>query len=308
MTRLTTLRIAAAFALVFCATAQAQLFRAYVSSTGSDANPCTVQQPCRLLPAALAAVKDGGEVWMLDSANYNTATVTVTKSVSILAIPGALGSVVGNGGDAIAIDTAGVSVTLRNLKILNLSDGRYGIYMTNGAALKVLGCEIAGFALSNSAGIRVATPAKVTVADSVVRDNYYGILLNNGARGDVARTTVVGSGSVGIFASPLGNSTVTVTVTDTVASNNGYGFYAYSDSASWIARMTVSRSAASNNGTHGFGANGPAAFMTVSGSVASGNGTGFFQGSAATFRSLVDNTVFDNNADTSGVITTAAPK
>ena len=34
-------------------TAQAQLFRSYLSSTGNDANPCTVQAPCRLLPAAL---------------------------------------------------------------------------------------------------------------------------------------------------------------------------------------------------------------------------------------------------------------
>ena len=90
------------------ATAQAQLFRAYLSSTGNDANPCTVQQPCRLLPAALAAVKDGGEVWIMDSANFNTMPVLIDKSVSILAIPGALGSVVGSGGDAILINTPGL--------------------------------------------------------------------------------------------------------------------------------------------------------------------------------------------------------
>ena len=38
---------------------------------------------------------------MLDSANYNTGPVNVTKSVTILAVPGALGSVVATGGDAI---------------------------------------------------------------------------------------------------------------------------------------------------------------------------------------------------------------
>jgi hypothetical protein len=35
--------------------------------------PVHAAAPCRLLPAALAAVASGGEVWMLDSANYNTA-------------------------------------------------------------------------------------------------------------------------------------------------------------------------------------------------------------------------------------------
>src|SRR5258706_11932148 len=63
----------AALILGLCsaADADAALFRAFLSSTGNDANACTVAAPCRLLPAALAAIDDGGEVWILDSANYN---------------------------------------------------------------------------------------------------------------------------------------------------------------------------------------------------------------------------------------------
>src|SRR5262245_55407077 len=53
---------------------EAQLFRAYLASDGSDANPCTLPQPCRLLPAALAAVANGGEIWILDSAIFNTSS------------------------------------------------------------------------------------------------------------------------------------------------------------------------------------------------------------------------------------------
>src|SRR5271154_2417202 len=92
--------------LMLCASAQAQLFRAYLASDGNDANPCTLPQPCCLLPAALTAVASGGEIWMLDSANYNGATGVISKSVSILAIPGAIGSVVAIGGAALSI-TAG---------------------------------------------------------------------------------------------------------------------------------------------------------------------------------------------------------
>jgi len=84
------LRIAFALlaALGISATAHAQSFRAYLSVSGSDGNPCTVAAPCRLLPAALNAIAAGGEVWMLDSANYNSGTVAITKSATILAIPG----------------------------------------------------------------------------------------------------------------------------------------------------------------------------------------------------------------------------
>jgi hypothetical protein len=87
-----------AFSVLACAgflmssvAVHAQSFRAYVASTGNDANPCTLGAPCRLLPAALAAVADGGEIWMLDSANFNTSTVNIAKSVTILAVPGAIG-------------------------------------------------------------------------------------------------------------------------------------------------------------------------------------------------------------------------
>jgi hypothetical protein len=104
---------ASALALLGAAGADAA-FRAYVSSTGNDIDPCSIQQPCRLLPAALTAVDVGGEIWMLDSANFNTGTVSVTKSVTILAVPGAVGSVVANSADAMSIATAGVKVVLRN--------------------------------------------------------------------------------------------------------------------------------------------------------------------------------------------------
>ena len=64
--------LAAAFlALLATATfpAHAQIFRAYLTLDGNDANPCRLQLPCRLFPAALTAVQSGGEIWMLDSAN-----------------------------------------------------------------------------------------------------------------------------------------------------------------------------------------------------------------------------------------------
>src|SRR5690349_4733467 len=127
MTHMTVLRCAgvALVAGLLCAppagAVATGLFRAYVSSTGSDLNPCSLTQPCRLLPAALTAVADGGEIWMLDSANFNTATVDISKSVTILAVPGAVGSIVATGGaNGINVNAASVKLTLRNLAVVHL--------------------------------------------------------------------------------------------------------------------------------------------------------------------------------------------
>src|SRR4051812_33830003 len=91
------LAVVAALAVLATPSASAeQMFRAFLSLKGNDANRCDLPQPCRLLPAALAAVRPGGEIWILDSANFNLFAVNIDKSVTILAVPGALGSVVAN--------------------------------------------------------------------------------------------------------------------------------------------------------------------------------------------------------------------
>jgi hypothetical protein len=165
--------LAASAALVALAAspAQAQLFRAYLALDGSDANPCTLLQPCRLLPAALTAVQSGGEIWMLDSANYNAGPVTVSKSVTILAIPGSLGSVVALGGDALIVGTTG-TVTLRNLNILPFPGNadRTGVNKNGAGTLTIQDCNIYGFSEGGTGAI-VQGGANVTVTRSVFRDN-----------------------------------------------------------------------------------------------------------------------------------------
>jgi hypothetical protein len=174
MTASQLLRLLLIASLLVCSTAQAQLFRAYLASDGNDANPCTVQAPCRLLSTALSAVKDGGEIWMLDSANYNIAPVIIDKSVSILAIPGALGSVISDGGDAFTINAPSSKVKLRNLTIRPLSGSSgNGIHVTAVGSLLVDNVT----AESLSVALYLAGSAIVNVKESVLRANSYGILV-----------------------------------------------------------------------------------------------------------------------------------
>ena len=283
--------------------AEAGLFRAYLASYGNDANPCTVVAPCRLLPAALAAVNDGGSIWMLDSANYNVAPVNVAKAVTILAIPGAVGSVVGSGGSAIEV-TAGASVTLRNLDILDFSGGIHGIHMTGGAKLRVEGCSIHGLP---GTGIMIETAAQVAIVDSIVRDNgAHGLYLARGTA-SVSRTLVAGNGANGIWVNPWTTSTVRAFVSDTVLNNNGNGLVV-EGIVDRLARAYVTRSTASGNVNSAFRAvsfSAPGdAVLELSASVASGNGAYGLLNEGATIQSAGDNRISANApADTLGAIT-----
>src|SRR5215470_5422690 len=75
--------------LLMCAgLAHATVFRTYLSVTGNDVNPCSRDQPCRYLPAALAQTEVNGEVTILDSGEYNVGTINITQGVSVAAAPG----------------------------------------------------------------------------------------------------------------------------------------------------------------------------------------------------------------------------
>jgi hypothetical protein len=335
MTRHTILRGALVLvALLSPAAAHALLFRAYVASDGSDVNPCTLPAPCRLLPAALDAVADGGEIWMLDSANYNAAPVNVAKSVTILAIPGALGSVVATGGNAINISTAGVKVVLRNLVIVPLpgGGGQHGIEMTAGDRLTVDDCLIAGLP---QYGIHVNTPAIVRVVQSTVRDNaVHGLAAKSGSRTTIARSMFSGNGHTNILALGESTSTTTADISGSTSDGGFFGIYGLSTAATAAVSVSVRDSrvvrsttfgilsnstagasvalSASNtlvsNNASGIGAYNAGGKVWMSGNTVSDNGLGLDSAGGGTFESAGDNAVRNNTTNSSGPITPVARK
>ncbi len=331
MTHRTILRSALAFVvtLLLSATAHAQLFRAYLAPSGNDMNACTLPAPCRLLPAALAAVTDGGEIWMLDSANYNTGPVNITKSVTILAIPGALGSVLATGGNAINIATAGVKVALRNLVIVPLpgGGGTGGISMTAGAGLTVENCLIAGLP---GTGIFVDAAASVRVTNTTIRGNgIRGLDFRNGARATVTQATISGNADGGVIVyGTIASTTTTADIADSTLDGNYVGIIAWSQHASAVlnvsirdsrvvqnspfgviaqstygasATLSVSNNIISNNGD-GIRAVSAGSKVWASGNTISDNGTGLFNNTGL-FESAGNNAVRNNNIDTLGTIT-----
>jgi hypothetical protein len=295
-------------ALLFAATAQAVvpvgLFRAYLASTGSDTNDCTRPTPCRLLPAALTAVADGGEIWMLDSANYNTATVDITKSVSILAVPGAVGSVVAPAGPAINITAAGLKVALRNLVIVSLAGGAatHGVYMTGASTLLIENSLIANLPGN---GVFVVGTGMVKVTNSIFRTNSgYAVYLQNGASGEISGTQMLANFG-GVVAYGATSTTTVATVSDSVISGAYEGVLAYTGIAGATVRIFVTRSTiegasyALDSQSNGVGST----LVTVSGSTITNNNYAWAQGNIGSVIESAANNLMRGNSFTLGSLT-----
>jgi hypothetical protein len=299
----------ALLALLSCTIAHAQLFRAYLDSTGSDANPCTLSAPCRLLPAALAAVADGGEIWMLDSANFNTATVSITKSVTILAVPGVVGSLVALGGPAISMPGSGSTVVLRNLMIVPFPGAGVvdGVQLLSSSRLTVEHCVIANL---GGNGVSLTGNGKVKIVDSILRNNGgYGLKLLNGGVGEISTSQLLNNGNGGLFVNSKIATLTTATVTDSNISGNGEGLYAQSEVASAITRIFVARSTLEANNfaldsetVAGAGT----ALITVNGSTIVGNIYGIFQSGAGSSIRTYGNNQFSDNETSAGVLTSGS--
>src|SRR5215475_11126009 len=109
--------------------------RTYVSAQGSDANACLVSSPCRTFQAALSLTVAGGEIFVLNSANYGP--VTITKAVTITG-EGAVAGMLSTSGAGITINAgANDVINLRGLDIDGGNSGTYGIQFTSGLSLTV---------------------------------------------------------------------------------------------------------------------------------------------------------------------------
>jgi hypothetical protein len=291
--------------------AQAQgVFRTYVASSGSDANPCTVAAPCRLLPAALNAVANGGEIWILDSANFNTSPVNITKNVYIKAIPGQVGSIVSfNGGPAITV-AANTKLRLRNVAVVNNATlpGTDGIVVASGSRLKVEYSEISvvGTAIDVTGGLNAAG-SLATIDHVTINGGTHGVVAHDGAEINVSNSLISGTSANAIWADgSLANIQSRIFVNDSTLSNNNSHLAAISQIANAGARVVATRCSMTRGQ---FGANaqvttGPAlAAVTVGYSVLADLGTAFHTVNGGLLESQGNNLVNRNGTDADGAVT-----
>jgi hypothetical protein len=231
--------LAGGVVLALSGTADAQGFTRYVSSGGSDANPCTRALPCRTLQAGIDITPIGGEVQVLDSGDYGS-NVSIGKSITVSAV--------------------GVSAAL---------SGTLKINGTTNTTVVIRGLHLNGHGIVNR-GIEILRSKVVSIEDCVV-ERYAGHGIDAGrafdqfnifaSRLSVLRTVSRNNGINGLSFSwaPF------LTIADSHFDNNG----GHGVSAS-LGNVTMVRSTASQNAGTGVVYRG--ATIDVSQSIAANNG------------------------------------
>jgi parallel beta-helix repeat protein len=204
--------------LVSCAwtlTAQAQLARTFVSTTGNDANTCDRDAPCRNFNEAISRTTTGGEVTALDSGSFGY--ISVRKSMTIQGAPGA--AVMVNRDPVqtpvvIVNVEAGMRVVLRNLQISKpQGDGpNKGIDFRSPGTLHVENCIISGFDTGIYASFAEPTSppdneVKFFVKDTMLRGNAIGIQLEKGVKASIENCRIENNSHLGLL---LNNSYTTI--------------------------------------------------------------------------------------------------
>ena len=265
------------------------LTRTYVSGTGSDSNPCVAANPCLTLQGALALTAAGGEIYVLDSANYGP--VTINKAVTITS-EGAAAGVLATSGAGITISAGATDVVnLRGLDIDGSNSGSVGIQFNSGQSLNIQKSVVRSF---TGSGINFAPNGAsfLFVADTTLINNAgYGISLTNNATGVVSRVTATENGA-GILAYGSG---VSLTVTDFLAGHNTFGIGA-SSSAVMVRNSTF------NGNSVGISAD-QSAIIWVGQSTIAGNLTGWQATNSGQVVSYGNNDVSGNTAGGTAITT-----
>lgn len=275
--------------VLIATSATAQLNRTAVSVQGSDLNTCAVASPCRNFAAALQQTNPGGEIIALDSGGFGT--VTVERSVTIAAAPGAYaGITVPAGGIGVWIlAPAGTIVVVRGLIVKGVG-GLAGIHLNSGQELHVEQCVIDGF----TTGVSSYSPSSdhLTVSDTIIRNVYNGISLSG--PGLIEHVTVKNASNIGFESYGSG----VVTVRDSVATGGTAGFVGASSAT---ARMNIENCAAFDLNA-GVSA-GTGGVVRLSNSVISGNGTGLIQSGTGVLETFQNNHVRGNATQVNGNLT-----
>jgi hypothetical protein len=307
-TKITSLQ-AIAGALLACglsaAPVQAGPNRTFVSGTGTDGGACTRAAPCRTFAFAFAQTAAGGEIDVLDTANYGP--VFITNAISIVNDGVGVASIGVTLGNAITIN-AGLSdsVHLRGLTIDGFGGAIAGIAFGSGGNLEIENCVIQNF---TNSGIIIApsSSGSFSVSNTIASNN---------------------SGN-GLVVGPFG-SAVVAGVLSQVTANNNFNGITVGGTLTTAASLNVNivDSEFSNNSNVGVGVNSASGLaptaVTVRNSVASYNGTGLFAQFAnlcvghsvvtgnttgvgtlgGTLTSYGDNDINGNTFDNTGVLTT----
>jgi hypothetical protein len=294
MTRTIFVAVALALAVTLPAVpAHAQSIRTFVSTTGSDSNPCSLIAPCRHFSAAVTATAAGGEVDALEPGAYGSFTISQAITIegqgwSYVAPP--------VNGAAITVSAGSGNVILRGVLLNGAAVANsVGILVSAVGSLSVRDSAMQFF---SEAGIAINASSQVSVSNSVISDNGEEGIVLEGFSGTVNcvldHVLIENNAYYGLEVTSYFSAAANVTVSDSVISNNAQGKGIYATGTTQPVYVAVRRSNISNNST-GVQADSNAV-VRLSQSVITGNATGWTITNGGSVASTSDNLIDDNPA------------
>jgi hypothetical protein len=292
------------FCLIFAAAdASAQLAsRTWVAGLGDDANPCTLQLPCKTWAGAFSRTAPGGEMDALDSGGFGP--LTINKAITIDGGAGNVAGILGMGvtGFTITANPSTDRVLIRNMTINGNNSSFTGIRINSAKSVTIQNVGIYNFSANPGRGIdaQCTSPCRITIRDTKV-DNNSGIgmvfqgAVPNSVFADVYNSSTSNNVSHGVFAT---NGAI-VTLTSHVSSSNGITGLVIDGNGT---NVTTFLSTFTNNLAAGVQAGtGPivTAKLDLGKTVISGNNPGV-QIAGAVVRSHNDNNILGNTVEVSG--------
>jgi hypothetical protein len=248
----------------------------WISSTGSDANPCTAAQPCGSLSSAFEKLDfAGGRVSCLNSpaAPTNSIDFGGTQTLTIDCAGAALAS---NANDAALTFSGNMVVKIRNLTFTGLPVGSSAILLNGGGTLILENCVFENFS-GAALDIEPTGPFNLVVTNSRMSNNGSGVLIKPASGGSVTATfdgVTIAENSGGGVKTDSTNGAINLAISNsTITKNNGNGLNAIGGAGGQNVLELIHNVIASN-GTAGIQANGTNAAALVNNTSILNNLTG----------------------------------
>jgi hypothetical protein len=237
--------LATTLAIAPSAQAAGSLTRTFVSSAGSESNPCTISQPCATFATAYAATAANGTVTALDPGKYGPLTILGAVTIdgngwaSITAPAGGNGITINAGSND--------QVTLIGLAIDGVGTANNGVLYNSGSTLKVLNCSIKN-TLSNGIYVGALNSMSLFVSHTFMSNisnssqSSSGVYFYNGGVNAIVATldhvTVIDS-HVGVSLYATGGN-VEAMITDSEIATSVVGFVAQGQSSTATVNVILS--------------------------------------------------------------------
>ena len=273
--------------------------RTFVSGGGNDKNSCSREAPCRTFARAITQTDAGGEISVMDSAEYGT--VSIDRNITIDAASGVYAGInVAPQKTGIDISSpAVIRVELRGLRIISQGADSIGISYNGAGFLYIENCIVDGFfgfIASKGIGIAIHNAGYVFVKDTSIRNGSTGILAAQGGFGasiTLDNVRLEGNNYVGLHLYDKHKAAIRNSV---LSGNTNAGFLV--DAQATSSELNIEECSITHNGVGGkaTGNGGSASgIVRISSSTVTHNDVGLLiQG--GTVLSAANNTIRDNQS------------